>query len=694
MRISSASNSAPLSVTPVSLPEGIHALFSALRSRARPIALLETGGSHGMAILAWDPAVIVRMGEGAPQVWSDPHVEPGRLPRTRGEVMGFLDRLLDRFPTQTPTGGGAVTGFPGGLIGYVSYEWAVGQEGPDSPRLVGFPDLWFGLFDRAVVASPQGATRLVVAPTVRGADPVAVRRSLALARSPGPWHPSEPSSAPQFVPSWPRADFVASVREVRRCIRRGDVYQVNLALQLRTRGIDPWRLYEQLCRRNPSPFAGVLNTGDVTIVSGSPERLFRVSPASHETQEIEARPIAGTRPRSGGLQDYRNERALRRSPKEKAEHTMLVDLARNDLGRVCSAGSVEVDEWLTVERYSHVMHLVSNVRGLLGERVGTSDLFRALMPGGTVTGTPKIRATEMIAELEPVPRGPYTGSLGYIGLDGRMDFNLLIRSAFFGPRGSPAYVYAGAGIVEDSRPEREWDEVRSKTAVVLEASSGRKSRGFPWRPPRRYTSWRPPKPAHRYPNARVLLIDSYDSFTFNLAQYLSMFGARVQVVRNDHESLARLRSSSPTHVVISPGPGRPEQSGFIVPAVRAFEGTPLLGVCLGHEAIIEAYGGTLGAARCPVHGKLSTVRRVAAPKEGGLLEGLSPTFRATRYHSLVARTVPEVLRVTARTLEGEVMAVEHREFPTYGVQFHPESFRTEQGMPLLDRFLLMGSPHG
>ena len=309
-----------------------------------------------------------------------------------------------------------------------------------------------------------------------------------------------------------------------------------------------------------------------------------------------------------------------------------------------------------------------------------------------MTGTPKIRATEVIAELEPVPRGPYTGSMGYFGLDGRMDFNLLIRSAFFGPGGSGAFVSAGAGIVQDSRPGREWEEIRSKAAVLIEAVSGRKNRGFAWKPPRRYVAWRPPKPGHRHREAKVLLIDNYDSFTYNLAQYLSMLGARVWVVRNDAESLASLRSRAPTHVVISPGPGQPKGSGLVVPAVRAFEGTPLLGICLGHEAIIEAYGGTLGLAHRPMHGKTSVVRCVASPVKGRLLEDLGPTFRAARYHSLVAQRVPDVLRVTARSPEGEVMAVEHRRLPTHGVQFHPESLRTEHGMSILDRFLAEGTP--
>jgi anthranilate synthase/aminodeoxychorismate synthase-like glutamine amidotransferase len=366
---------------------------------------------------------------------------------------------------------------------------------------------------------------------------------------------------------------------------------------------------------------------------------------------------------------------------------MLVDLGRNDLGRVCSLGTVEVDEWLTVERYSHVMHLVSNVRGELAPDVGLPSLFRALMPGGSVTGTPKIRATEVIGELEPVPRGAFTGSMGYVSFDGQMDFNLLIRSAFFPAATPDVLVYAGAGIVQDSRPEREWEEVRAKAAVLLETAAGAPSRGFPWAPPHRHSSWKPPLPPRHHPRRDVLLIDNYDSFTYNLAQYLSMLGARVRVVRNDEATLADLRAGGPSHVVLSPGPGRPEESGITVPAVRAFEGTPILGVCLGHQAIVEAYGGSIGIARRPMHGKTSLIARTGGAHRGDVLEDLGPVFRATRYHSLVARDVPSSLKVTARTAEGEVMAVQHREFPTFGVQFHPESLRTDRGICILDRFL-------
>ena len=672
---------------PITLPGSLVGLYPSLARFGDGSALLETRGPPGSSVLVWNPAVTVRLHAGIVQVRSDPRVKLPSVPRRGTEVLGFLDRLVRRCGVPAGNHGGSRPPFLGGLVGFVGYEWAASQDGPDSERLNGVPDLWFGLFDRALVQDVWGETRLVVAPSIRAVDPADVRRQVRTAVGLGSGPPSPSLVRSGFRGSWTRADFEQAVREVRGRIRRGDVYQVNLALQLRRAGLEPWPLYLSLRDRNPSPFGGYLEGGGVTIASVSPERLLRVTVGTGAGRFVETRPIAGTRPRAPGTQDLRNERSLRRSPKERAEHTMLVDLARNDLGRVCSLGTVEVDEWLTVERYSHVMHLVSNVRGSLAPGTGLPALFPALMPGGSVTGTPKIRATEIIAELEPVPRGVYTGSMGYVSLDGQMDFNLLIRSAFFRRSDPEALVYAGAGIVQDSRPEREWNEVRAKAAVLLEAAAGARPRGFPWRPPHRYSSWVPPRPDRSYRNRKVLLIDNYDSFTYNLAQYLSMLGARVRVVRNDATPLPDLCAWHPSHVVLSPGPGRPEESGITVPAVRAFEGTPLLGVCLGHQAIIEAYGGSIQLARTPVHGKPWTIVCTGRPRGVGVLAGLGPRFRATRYHSLVADEVPAALEVTARTPDGDVMAVQHREFPTYGVQFHPESLRTERGIAILDRFL-------
>ncbi len=680
-----------VSVEPVHGPAGRAAAFPRLSASGPGSVLLETGGPPGTQLLVWDPAATFALVDGTPTIRADPNVDLPRRPRTAAEMIPFLDRVVRSYSVPRSGREGRLPAFVGGLVGFLSYEWAAAQEGPRSAALAGFPELWFGLYDRALVRCPGSPVELVVNPALRGADPRRVRQSLGRPRrSAAPARqlaPAPGGGRPDVEASWSREGFENAVREVRHRIRRGDLYQVNLALQLRSPRVDPWQLYRALSVRNPSPFAGYLQGDGFTLVSGSPERVLRTGVDTPGGRTVETRPIAGTRPRGRGADDGRNERSLRRSPKERAEHTMLVDLARNDLGRVALPGSVEVDEWLSVERYSHVMHLVSNVRGRLGPGVGLPELFRALLPGGSVTGTPKIRATEVIAELEPVPRGPYTGSMGYVGLDGRMDLNLLIRSAFFGPGRSPALTYAGAGIVEDSRPDREWAEVQRKAAVLLEALQGRRSRGRAWAPPRRSASWCPPFPPHQHPGARVLLIDNYDSFTYNLAQYLTALGARVDVVRNDAESTSALRARRPTHLVLSPGPGRPSEAGVTCAAVRAFEGTPILGVCLGHEAIVEVYGGHLGIAPRRMHGKTSRIRVTPLGRGRGPMRGLPETFEAARYHSLVAREVPSVLEVTARSDAGEIMAVQHAKWPTYGVQFHPESLRTPQGMRLLDGFL-------
>ncbi len=678
----------------MTLPASLSSLHRALARRAPGVCLLETLGSPGHSLLVWEPAAIIRLDAGKVRVDARPGVSLPPTPQTHAHLLTYLDAVIRRFQPSASSGAVAPLPFLGGLVGTVAYDWAAAQEGPDRPRAAGVPDLWFGLYDRAVVVSPDGDAWLVVVPSVRGATMPEVRRSLAGALRAAALPVSEvrPPSAPRVTSDLPRAEFESSVREVRRRIRAGSVYQVNLALRMRASGVDPWRLYERLRERNPSPFSGLVATGDFTVVCASPERLLLVVPDGHGDRTAATRPIAGTRPRAAGSQDARNERALRTSPKERAEHTMLVDLGRNDLGRVCVPGSVEVDEWFTVERYSHVMHLVSNVRGRLRTGTGVRELFRALMPGGSVTGTPKIRATEIIAELEPIPRGAYTGSLVYLSFDGRIDANLVIRSAYFPFGGGEAHVYAGSGIVHASDPGREWREARRKAAVLLEAIGDRPSRGFPWAPPRLARSWTPPVPRHRHSGRRVLLIDNYDSFTHNLAQYLAALGAHVAVVRNDGGGVDMLRSRRPTHVVLSPGPGRPSEAGITERAVRAFEGTPLLGVCLGHEAIIEAYGGSLREAPIPFHGKASLAYRVVDSGEQDILAGLPTGTLVGRYHSLVAGRVPPSLRVTARTQDRLVMAVQHRTFPTYGVQFHPESILTERGMDILDRFLAVTSP--
>ena len=265
--------------------------------------------------------------------------------------------------------------------------------------------------------------------------------------------------------------FIAQVLAAQEHIAAGDIYQANLSrawrLKLADAG-DAAKVYGALRAANPAPFAARVCWRGHSILSSSPERLLRI-----EGRDISTRPIAGTRPRrptkEGGSdhQDRLDMAELVRHPKERAEHVMLIDLERNDLGRVCEAGSVVVDEYMVTESYAHVHHIVSNVRGRLRAGMSAVDALRALFPGGTITGCPKIRCMQIIAALEGAGRGAYTGSLGWLGSDGNADFNILIRTLT--QRGDEITLRAGAGIVADSVPERELEETRAKARGLLRA---------------------------------------------------------------------------------------------------------------------------------------------------------------------------------------------------------------------------------
>lgn len=261
-----------------------------------------------------------------------------------------------------------------------------------------------------------------------------------------------------------RQGFEEIVKKAKSYIKAGDIFQVNLSQRLSTViNVHPFIIYKTLRSINPSPFACYLSFGDLKLVSSSPERLLRV-----EKRRVETRPIAGTRPRGKTIQqDSKLRRELILDAKERAEHIMLVDLERNDLGRICEYGSVHVDELMVTEEYSHVIHIVSNVVGQLRPEVGLYDILRATFPGGTITGTPKIRSMEIIDELEPVQRGPYTGSAGYISYAGDLDLNIIIRTIVV--KGDHAYAQAGAGIVADSDPTREYYETLHKAEALIKA---------------------------------------------------------------------------------------------------------------------------------------------------------------------------------------------------------------------------------
>jgi len=274
----------------------------------------------------------------------------------------------------------------------------------------------------------------------------------------------DPSVAPGEVEEEDPQQFLKAVLRAKEYIAAGDVFQANLSRQWAGQaspGMQPWHYYQRLRAANPAPFAGLAVRGDFAVVSSSPERLI-----SCDGEHVETRPIAGTTPRrNGSVLSGDDLEAFLGNPKERAEHVMLIDLERNDLGRICEGGSVVVDEFMVVESYSHVHHIVSNVRGKLRSDVTPGAMIRAVFPGGTITGCPKVRCMEIIAELEGRPRGAYTGSMGYLNRNGSADLSILIRTMTL--QEGRLTLAAGSGIVADSKPESELEETRAKAKGLL-----------------------------------------------------------------------------------------------------------------------------------------------------------------------------------------------------------------------------------
>ena len=387
------------------------------------------------------------------------HREDGSV--ARGDFLAALDaqwREL-RLPREEPR-----WPFRGGWALLLAYELAAQVEPvlrmPPAPG--GLPVALALRCPAAVLRDRASGDCVVVAESGHAAMLDAIESDLAAAARLPPlpgWSP------PSEVAEDPPHRYTGGVARILEYLAAGDVFQVNLsrAWQARfERAPEPAALFERLRLHNPAPFAGVFAGGDWAVVSASPERLVSV-----RGDVVETRPIAGTRPRFDGDDDAERIRDLVGNPKERAEHVMLIDLERNDLGRVCQPGSVEVDELMTVESYAHVHHIVSNVRGRLREGVAPGEAIRAVFPGGTITGCPKVRCMQVIAELEGQGRGAYTGAFGWLNRDGDLDLNILIRSAEL--QGDTLRFRTGAGIVADSDPARELDETRAKARGMLRA---------------------------------------------------------------------------------------------------------------------------------------------------------------------------------------------------------------------------------
>jgi anthranilate/para-aminobenzoate synthase component I len=400
-----------------------------------------------------------------------------------------LSALMKRFRS-APT----VLPFAGGAIGYFGYEAknliepCLGRARKPGP---GLPDIYLLFFEEGAVIDHAACQVFVFAKSV------AALKNLEQKIKSGLMDQSSPASLPagrrersdlnlenqiasspkllamtakfqKIDRSLSRREFLEKVKKAKEYIRRGEIYQANLSQRFSfPLEFGPEEVYARLRAVNPGCFFGILDAGDFQIISGSPERLVKL-----EKGVLQTRPIAGTRWRGKtAAQDKKLSRQLMLSPKERAEHLMLVDLERNDMGRVAEYGSVRVDELMVVEDYSHVKHIVSNVRGVLKKGLGAVDVIKAFFPGGTITGVPKVRCMEIIDELEPVARGPYTGSLGYLSFSGNLDLNIVIRSLIL--RKGRAYLNVGAGIVADSDPQKEYDETLYKAEAVFSSLFGK-----------------------------------------------------------------------------------------------------------------------------------------------------------------------------------------------------------------------------
>jgi anthranilate synthase component I len=368
--------------------------------------------------------------------------------------------------------------FSGGLVGHVAYdavrlfEPRVAMAKPDE---LGFPDVLLMDFDEVVAFDNRRHSLHVVCEVRCGEDddPRALyaravtrirARLRALARPLDDRRARRAARPAELAPRVAKKDYLAAVRRAKEYVRAGDCQQIVLSQRFDAQvSVPPFEIYRALRRVNPSPYLFFVKDGPRALVGSSPETLVKL-----EGGEVTLRPIAGTRRRGGDVEeDHRLEAELRADPKENAEHVMLVDLGRNDVGRVSRVGSVRVTALKTVERYSHVMHLVSEVKGLLAEGLSAVDVLRAGFPAGTVSGSPKVRAMEIIDELEPARRGPYAGAVGYFDRGGDMEMCIAIRTLM--ANGRRVSVQAGGGLVHDSVPEAEYQETLSKARAVFTA---------------------------------------------------------------------------------------------------------------------------------------------------------------------------------------------------------------------------------
>ncbi len=642
--------------------------------------------------------------------------------------------------------------FHGGAMGFIAYDAVDLLEHvppPSDSRRVA-PDLAIGLYG-AVCAFDRSRERAWIIASDQASDQTGGQSDLAERRAQSFESKLEAGSAPVASPKKPgssdqligrtvdsreRSSVEAAIGRVVEYVHAGDIYQANLSQSFGVtlpKGEGAAEVYRRAREATPAPFGACMRVAGLEIVSVSPERFVR-----SDGERVETRPIKGTRPRrEDPMSDAAEATALRVSAKDRAENVMIVDLMRNDLSRVCRDGSVHVESLCALESHPTVHHLVSTISGQLLPSADSVDVLRATFPAGSITGAPKVRAMEIIAELEAERRGVYCGSIGYLGFDAVMDLSVAIRTIVI--KDGRATVRAGGGIVADSEPAAEFEEMLDKVRAPLQALGAAVDRspsahsgvGHPISVARSGSQKVEGSSVHgpgigfdgsgigvdhssigvddsdigvdgsgglertefnSLSKAHVLIIDNYDSFVYTIARYVGEIGAARTVVRNDAVSLDDIAALDPTHIIISPGPRTPAEAGISIDVIRRYgPNIPILGICLGHQAIAEAYGGKVIRGVWPMHGRRSMI----AHHGESILCGIPSPIGVGRYHSLVVdpTDLPSELEVIARDQDGVIMALRHRYHPVVGVQFHPESILTDFGHSMLARFI-DGSAHG
>lgn len=460
-------------------------LYKQIHAESAYHALLESGRAGRYSFMAYKPShKLIGKDQSLAISSIDSIGDTIETQQYKGMLLDLVkDWMSERTAPQIPD----LPDFQGGLLGFFSYDLVreietLPQKSTDDLKT---PDLYLLAFDRVIAYDHHNKQHWLLIyqkmnknslekSYLEGQQELKVWAEELLHKlAPAAGREDEPTredplkhhnKLAEIEPSFLEEEYMVAVENIQEYISAGDVFQVNLSVrQTRPLDTDPLAIYEQLREINPSPYMGYLHFPDLQVISASPEQLVKV-----KEREITTRPIAGTRPRGENReQDLQLAKELIDNEKERAEHVMLVDLERNDLGKVSRFGSVEVDEFMVIEEYSHVMHIVSNVKGILADGTDVFDVIRAVFPGGTITGAPKVRTMEIIEELEPVRRGIYTGSIGWIDFNGNMELNIVIRTIL--AQDGQAHVQAGAGIVIDSIPASEYKESLNKAVALWKA---------------------------------------------------------------------------------------------------------------------------------------------------------------------------------------------------------------------------------